>query len=215
MNIRTPKIERCCSYCREPGHIIRNGAAPTIHHLSGLLGELMVNYTIPQIKTALSGCQLRVLRMICVIIKKPISNRRDECIEIIMSEALIIKDLIEILPLLVSEMDGSLDTTPRKPEKIPITVLNLEDNAHPEYSADVDEACHECPICYDEYKIDKMLLTECGHSYCRDCITMHLNAGKECNCPLCRTEIKNLISKQYYSMNDGDIHNGCELILSS
>ena len=112
-------------------------------------------------------------------------------------------------------MEGSMDPTPSKPGKIPITIMNLEDKTHPEYSTDVDEACHECPICYNEYKIGKMLLTECGHSYCRDCITTHLNTGKECNCPLCRTEIKNLISKQYYSMIDKDMCGECELIISS
>ncbi len=213
MNIRTPKIERCCSYCGEPGHIIRNCTSPSINPLSCWLGEIMINYTIPQIETELSGCVTRVLKLMCVILKKPISNRRSECIEIIMSEALLVKDLIEILPLLA---DGSVDPPPSKPEKIPITVMILEDKTHPEYSTDVDEACHECPICYDEYKIDKMLLTECGHSYCRDCITMHLNTGKECNCPLCRTEIKNLISKQYYSMNTIEGWCGeCELIISS
>lgn len=45
-----------------------------------------------------------------------------------------------------------------------------------------------CPICMEH--IETPIVTNCGHSYCFDCIQEHMKTSK--NCPMCRGNVQNL-----------------------
>ena len=45
----------------------------------------------------------------------------------------------------------------------------------------------KCPICYKNFLEDKMIQTDCNHSFCIECITKWLS--KNNTCPLCRSHI--------------------------
>lgn len=50
----------------------------------------------------------------------------------------------------------------------------------------------ECPVCMDMIKPDTLDITNCGHYFCKSCLT-NLKArasGGECKCPMCRRVIK-------------------------
>ena len=44
----------------------------------------------------------------------------------------------------------------------------------------------ECPICYDQPK-DKLLLSNCGHCFCRKCVYNWII--KNPSCPICRANV--------------------------
>ncbi|KAL0211952.1 hypothetical protein RCL1_005578 [Eukaryota sp. TZLM3-RCL] len=48
-----------------------------------------------------------------------------------------------------------------------------------------------CPICRDPYE-DPVILSKCGHSFCRTCLAAHIASAKKkvkpCVCPTCRTD---------------------------
>jgi hypothetical protein len=53
---------------------------------------------------------------------------------------------------------------------------------------------HECPICYIDIDQDKIEITECGHIFCKCCITSWLskkdyNENQNDDCPTCRKKI--------------------------
>ncbi|XP_060094682.1 ATP-dependent RNA helicase DHX15-like [Heteronotia binoei] len=52
----------------------------------------------------------------------------------------------------------------------------------------VKELCHEttCPICLEHFR-DPVTITECGHNFCRACLTRSWGeAAAEASCPVCR-----------------------------
>jgi hypothetical protein len=54
----------------------------------------------------------------------------------------------------------------------------------------------ECPLCYDQIETKNTIQTNCKHSYCMDCMknlsTSIKNKTMEPKCPLCRTTLKEL-----------------------
>ncbi len=46
-----------------------------------------------------------------------------------------------------------------------------------------------CIICLDEF--EDPVFTQCGHIFCKDCITQCLNSSYHKKCPLCKTDLKN------------------------
>lgn len=44
-----------------------------------------------------------------------------------------------------------------------------------------------CPICFDNSEKKSILLTECGHSYCRCCLNKWLRQSTKC--PVCMTDL--------------------------
>jgi hypothetical protein len=50
-----------------------------------------------------------------------------------------------------------------------------------------------CPICYEN---DNNTLTNCNHSFCKDCIIYNIDSGK--HCPLCRTSLHTLFQNVKY-----------------
>jgi hypothetical protein len=58
-----------------------------------------------------------------------------------------------------------------------------------------------CCICMSDKNNEQMCILNCRHTFCLECIDIHLNANK--NCPLCRTYIKqvqtqNIQAKQQF-----------------
>lgn len=45
-----------------------------------------------------------------------------------------------------------------------------------------------CPICMDKINKDSIIITKCGHLYCRNCLLKSLKVKE--NCPICRENIK-------------------------
>nr|XP_056700398.1 E3 ubiquitin-protein ligase TRIM7-like [Euleptes europaea] len=56
----------------------------------------------------------------------------------------------------------------------------------------VQELCEElaCPICLEHFE-DPVMLTECGHNFCRACLTQSWGAsGAEAPCPVCKQTVQ-------------------------
>jgi hypothetical protein len=54
----------------------------------------------------------------------------------------------------------------------------------------------ECPICYENVPMEDAFLTNCGHTFCINCINSHLKSDVKCNCPMCRKNINELTCKK-------------------
>ena len=50
----------------------------------------------------------------------------------------------------------------------------------------------DCPICLNPICKNMGVVTDCGHSYCRVCISNLITNSKQINCSLCRNNITNL-----------------------
>jgi len=49
----------------------------------------------------------------------------------------------------------------------------------------------ECPICMDMIQPDNLDITNCGHFFCKPCLTQHKVANAtNCMCPVCRRAIR-------------------------
>ena len=62
---------------------------------------------------------------------------------------------------------------------------------------DLTETTNECSICFEEYTVENMCLTNCNHMFCVNCIqTYHktLHYKTQMSCPMCRTSIVNVTS---------------------
>jgi len=49
---------------------------------------------------------------------------------------------------------------------------------------DICNRLQECPICFEEFNIDEMVITSCHHAFCDHCILRHIQEND--NCPICR-----------------------------
>lgn len=81
-------------------------------------------------------------------------------------------------------------------------VLDLTASEHTEKNVEK----YDCPLCYDGCDFTNVIETNCCHSYCLDCMKNFTTSIKdkttEPACPLCRSEIKELFTR------NKDIH--CE-----
>lgn len=61
----------------------------------------------------------------------------------------------------------------------------------------------ECPLCLDEKKQIDIDTTNCGHTFCHECICKHIDSKIGISsCPLCRTHIYSLEVKDIENYND-------------
>jgi hypothetical protein len=61
----------------------------------------------------------------------------------------------------------------------------------------------ECLICYDEKPILSFDTTNCGHTFCHECICRHLDSSKNGpTCPSCRTIVETLEVKDVENYDD-------------
>ena len=64
-------------------------------------------------------------------------------------------------------------------------------------------ALTECSICYDEKTILSFDTTNCGHTFCHECICRHLDSSKNGpTCPSCRTIVETLEVKDIENYDD-------------
>jgi len=118
------------------------------------------------------------LKMICVLINKSLMTSKRESIAIILEELQSMRDIIEILPALRQY----------NVKKIIVNTIPLEDK-----DKNLEK---ECPICFDSKKTQNMFETNCKHAFCIECTNQHLKTSQTTNCPMCRTKIEELVSKQ-------------------
>jgi hypothetical protein len=70
-----------------------------------------------------------------------------------------------------------------------------------------EELAHECPICFEIYNIDNIVIFDCKHFVCIECLEklyLSLRKKQDLLCPMCR----NLIEKHIHNKNK---HNTQEL----
>ena len=70
-----------------------------------------------------------------------------------------------------------------------------------------EELAHECPICFEIYNIDNIVIFDCKHFVCIECLEklyLSLRKKQDLLCPMCR----NLIEKHNHIKNK---HNTQEL----
>ena len=89
-----------------------------------------------------------------------------------------------------------------------ITMPFLDFESQPEWKMDIQPIMlcteqynelqqeEECPICLTDQKKFDTLITNCNHSFCKDCvmksISLSKNARKSLSCPLCRCNVDTL-----------------------
>jgi hypothetical protein len=77
-------------------------------------------------------------------------------------------------------------------------VMDVSDEDEDE-DAESREKEEDCPICYDSIKKSDMLVTNCKHSFCSNCIKKHLVStivGRTPCCAMCRTNISSFSVKE-------------------
>ncbi|CEP10392.1 hypothetical protein [Parasitella parasitica] len=88
--------------------------------------------------------------------------------------------------------DGSEDTDKPKsdsqqnrwPSILSLLGGSRQQTEKPEETGKIDEEL-SCPICQDLMK--EVYVTHCGHSFCHECISLHLD--NQSDCPMCRSEL--------------------------
>lgn len=78
-------------------------------------------------------------------------------------------------------------------------VMDLTTSVEQEQDIEKSVEKIECPLCYDECDFKNVIQTNCEHNYCLDCMKNFATSIKDKTtkptCPLCRTEIKELTSR--------------------
>ena len=64
----------------------------------------------------------------------------------------------------------------------------------------------ECVICQEDMPMIDFNTTNCGHSFCHTCICRHIQSkgSVRANCPLCRTEITHLQTREVVNLEELD-----------
>ena len=116
------------------------------------------------------------------------------------------------LKLMTIQLDGSITKTRRELEEFciqylrevheepdtrhciqifqstkPVTTTTPTDKISHTKPVAIIQADEQCPICFEQSHV----LTNCGHSYCGECILSHIGQNGV-NCPMCRTAIHSL-----------------------
>ena len=107
--------------------------------------------------------------------------------------------------MFIAMMSGIVNRTLREEYhrfKIVSTVNNNENE-----NKDINESC-ECPICYDEKKLENFVKLGCNHEFCKDCVikTMKTNHSTNLCCALCRAEVKSIELRTNECKNEIDIY---------
>jgi hypothetical protein len=168
---------RKCSYCGNSQHTIRN----CNHHSVSTLTEFIINevvyYEPDDQENYLFSLPLSKLKIMCVILNKPLFSSKYQII-------IMLKYVLRALHL-TSVRQNNQNTIIIN--TIPILAENIK----------VEQ---ECPICMDSFSSDKIFTTNCDHRFCIECLQKHMsscvNTNKKRSCPLCRTQIDKLTSKQ-------------------
>ena len=191
---------RSCSFCRTCGHTIRQCNHPGKEWIQNRLQILSGEYD-PNNQQAtrrkLERIPLPSLKMSCCIFDKPIGKTRNECIDIIITEMILIYDIGQLLPLLIALGD-------ERRESVRVISIDLDSE---EEKAKNQPTTYDCPICYETTDITNMFFAKCDHYMCSTCCANYVKQKNVCTCPMCRASIKELIHKQNYSTADKKYRN--------
>ena len=171
--------KRKCNYCGESDHTIRRCQHPSINALRYHLFFTIVQHSQEDQQSYLESISQSTLKMICVLMNKSLSMTKREAIQEILAELELLSEELQVLPML------------RRPhKKIIINTVSIE-------TQDLDTE-KECPICYEINSIKNMFETNCNHAFCISCVHQHLKTSTSASptCPLCRTSLIELTSKQ-------------------
>jgi hypothetical protein len=102
-------------------------------------------------------------------------------------------DLVDILMLLIREYRTTTREDRRTKYRARINYIVGNDDAN---DGGVKEDVGECCICYNIMTPITVARLGCGHAFCCTCIEKHIRCTKEAtvNCPMCRGEIKSLMT---------------------
>jgi len=178
-----------CSYCGESGHTIRRCQHPSIHALRYHLCFTLVQHSTENQRAYLESISHPTLKMICVLMNKSLSMTRRETIEELLDELTRMSEMLQM----TMQMPTSITRTSQK--KIIINTVSLDPNEQ--------TIKKDCPICYEANSPQNMFETNCKHAFCISCTHQHLKTcSKSPNCPLCRTAVVELITKQNITPNN-------------
>lgn len=160
-----------CSFCGNFGHNIRNCHCHEAHELYNYINYFLLDLSSIDQRTELNKHTTRELKMISVILGMYIGDRKQIMIE---------KIIDNIAALIISLKSSSHNVI-----EININTRALEENMKNEII--------DCPICFDSKSIESTFITNCGHSFCIDCIHQYLKTdvhiNSQCKCPMCRTTL--------------------------
>ena len=175
---------RKCSYCGNPQHTIRTCDHQSIPILTDFIQNELIYCEPDDQENYLFSLPLSKLKIMCVILNKPLFPSKYQMI-------IMLKYVLRAL-YLTSVRQNSHNTV----------VINTL----PIIAADITVE-QECPICMETFSSDKIFTTNCEHKFCIACLQKHMSscvtANKKMSCPLCRTQIAKLTSKQ--PMNEDTI----------
>lgn len=113
-------------------------------------------------------------------------------------------DLVDILMLLIREYRTTTLENRRTKYRVRINYIedkgeDKEDKREEDDKGEdggVNEDVGECCICYDNLRSITVARLGCGHAFCCGCIEKHIRCTKQAtvNCPMCRGEIKSVMS---------------------
>ena len=205
-------IARCCSFCRESGHNIRNCNNEQIinfgneceikKHLCDLTAESKNNFKEWLIRYylsaagcevvrayAISKCGCRLQTNIDIIIEKiidkmyPADYIEEEIIPVNQDDAMLAVRFLRFLRY----YSPLVPEEPNQSFNIAGKVVLLDENK-------TEEIC-DCAICYEEELQMKNFVTlNCQHKFCKDCLKNSFKSVQRVpTCALCRAEITNII----------------------
>ena len=122
---------------------------------------------------------------------KSLSLTRRETIEELLEELTRMSEMLQI-PMQM-QMTTSITRTSQKKIIINTVLLDTKEQTIKK----------DCPICYEANSPQNMFETNCGHTFCISCTHQHLKTcSNSTNCPLCRTTLVELITKQNITSNN-------------
>jgi hypothetical protein len=192
-----PNADRCCSFCFQSGHTIRNCCHENIGQIRRELYDVLIykeHYVVTEI---LMERSLKEICMMCVIMNMPIYKTKAMAISMIARNLLITREYVEAINLF------SRQVVLREERKLIINTIEIG-------KEEMDKHL-ECPICYENVPIEDTFLTNCDHSFCISCINSHLKSDTKCNCPMCRTDINELTCRK--SVVNPDIAGKREVVI--
>ena len=173
---------RHCSFCRSSEHFIRDCHCDEAVNLYGFLNGPLFEMTTLAQRNCLNNYTSREIKMLSVILDLRIFSNKAEMINNIID--CLIERKIRIQGLLIQQRSAYGTNT---------IIINCREIGENEAN---ELAEIECPICFNSHNIVRTFLTNCNHSFCVECMVTHLKRDVHCKCPMCRTRVTRLESKQ-------------------
>ena len=181
-----------CYFCSSTTHNIRHCYSDDAKEIYLHLNRELIHMSVLEQVAFLRGAyNVNQLRMLGVILDLKLHKKKDKMIVEIVRSIMSIRQLVNHLNNLNPNPEPVL---PKK--EIIVNTIKIEEEIQQE---------EECPICLKNCSIDSCFTTNCNHIYCITCLHKHMSTKTNknyCKCPLCRTEITMLESKQLNPPNE-------------